>query len=141
MKSNPATALRGGLRAATVVAALLTLLIGATPVAAASATSGSSVKAQSSGGSKASLSGVVNVNTASVEELQLLPGVGTSRASAIVAARKNRGGFETIDQLTEVKGIGPSMLERMRPHVAVEGRTTARRAPKQTRSGSAASRP
>jgi competence protein ComEA len=72
------------------------------------------------------LSGVVNVNTASAEELQLLPGVGESRARAIVEARTVRGGFRAVDELVEVKGIGSILLERLRPFVAVKGQTTAR---------------
>lgn len=73
------------------------------------------------------LSGVVNVNTATPDELQLLPGVGEARAAAIVTFRKERGGFEQIEDLLEVKGIGASMLERMRPFVTVTGKTTARK--------------
>jgi competence protein ComEA len=72
-----------------------------------------------------SLIGVVNVNTASIDELQLLPGVGESRARAILALRKDQGGFRSVDQLVEVKGIGESLLERMRPHVTLQGKTTA----------------
>ncbi len=75
----------------------------------------------------ASLSGVVNVNTATPEQLQLLPGVGEARAVAIVALRKERGGFQRVEDLLAVKGIGESMLERMRPFVTVTGKTTARR--------------
>jgi len=72
------------------------------------------------------LSGVVNVNTASAAELQLLPGVGESRARAIVSARAARGGFRQVDELVEVKGIGDVLLEQLRPFVALEGKTTAR---------------
>ena len=72
------------------------------------------------------LSGVVNVNTASAEELQLLPGVGESRARAIVSARAARGGFRQVDELVEVKGIGTALLKQLRPFVAVSGKTTAR---------------
>ena len=72
------------------------------------------------------LTGTVNVNTASVEELQLLPGIGESRAEALVAERKRRGGFKQVQDLLEVKGIGESSLERLKPHVAVSGKTTAR---------------
>ncbi len=72
------------------------------------------------------LAGVVNVNTATVEELQLLPGVGEVRAKAIVEARKARGGFKRVDDLLGVKGIGDAGLERLRPYVAVQGKTTAR---------------
>jgi len=72
------------------------------------------------------LTGVVNVNTASLEELQLLPGVGETRARAIVAARKQRGGFKSLDELVEVKGIGETSLTRLRPFVRLDGKTTAR---------------
>lgn len=77
--------------------------------------------------SKPAVSGVVNINTASREELQLLPGVGEVRAVAIVAKRKERGGFKEVDDLLEVSGIGSAMLERMRPHVTLTGKTTAQR--------------
>ena len=71
------------------------------------------------------LTGVVNLNTASSAELQLLPGVGEVRAVAIVAMRKQRGGFKQIEDLLEVKGIGPAMLKRLRPYATVTGKTTA----------------
>lgn len=71
--------------------------------------------------------GVVNVNTATADELQLLPGVGESRANAIIAARKQRGGFGDLDQLVEVKGIGTTLLAKLRPHLTLEGKTTAQR--------------
>jgi comEA protein len=72
------------------------------------------------------LSGVVNVNTASEQELQLLPGIGEARARAIVEARKARGGFKSVDELVEVKGIGEAGLAQMRPFVTLTGQTTAR---------------
>ena len=72
------------------------------------------------------LTGVVNVNTATADELQLLPGVGESRARAVIALRKQRGGFKSVEQLEEVKGIGPTGLARMRPFVSLSGKTTAR---------------
>lgn len=68
---------------------------------------------------------VVNVNTAGLEELQALPGVGEARARAILDARKSRGGFKRVEDLLEVKGIGRSALERMRPFVTLEGRSSA----------------
>ena len=61
-----------------------------------------------------SISGVVNLNTATPEELQLLPGVGEVRAVAIIAKRKERGGFQEVDELLQVRGIGQAMLKRMR---------------------------
>jgi competence protein ComEA len=71
------------------------------------------------------LQGVVNVNTASLEELQLLPGVGEARARAIVELRKQRGGLKSLEDLRSVKGIGEASLERLRPHVAFDGKSTA----------------
>jgi competence ComEA-like helix-hairpin-helix protein len=71
------------------------------------------------------LVGTVNINTATPEQLELLPGIGESRANAVVAIRKQRGGFKSVDELTEVKGIGEVALERLRPFVSTEGKTTA----------------
>jgi len=72
------------------------------------------------------LAGTVNVNTATAEELQLLPGIGAARADALIELRKQRGGFKSIEQLKEVKGIGDASLERLRPYVRFQGKTTAR---------------
>jgi competence ComEA-like helix-hairpin-helix protein len=72
------------------------------------------------------LAGKVNVNTATQEELELLPGIGASRARAVIETRKERGGFKSVDELVEVKGIGEASLERMRPFVTTSGKTTAR---------------
>ena len=71
------------------------------------------------------LVGAININTATAEELQLLPGVGEARAKAVITLRKQRGGFKSVDDLTLVKGIGDVALERMRPFVRTEGKTTA----------------
>ena len=70
------------------------------------------------------LVGAINVNMATAEELQLLPGIGEARARAVIALRKQRGGFESVDELTLVKGIGDKALEQMRPFVRTEGKTT-----------------
>jgi competence ComEA-like helix-hairpin-helix protein len=93
------------------LAAVLGVLLAAPPILAAGGTG---------------LSGVVNINTATVEELQLLPGIGESRAKAVIELRKRNGGFKSVDELTQVKGIGATALERLRPYVRTEGKTTAR---------------
>ena len=77
--------------------------------------------------SDAALSGVVNINTATAEELQLLPGIGESRAKAVLVLRKQSGGFKSVDELAQVKGIGATALDRMRPYVRTQGKTTARK--------------
>ena len=68
--------------------------------------------------------GVVNVNTATLEQLKQLPGVGETRSRAIVEARRERGGFRTVDELTTVHGVGQALLEKLRPYVTLEGKTT-----------------
>jgi competence protein ComEA len=65
----------------------------------------------------------VNINAASSEELQFLPGVGESRAQAILALRKQRGEFKSLEELLEVKGIGDASLARMEPHLTLSGKT------------------
>ena len=72
------------------------------------------------------LVGVVNVNTATPAQLELLPGVGPARARAIVELRKKSGPFKRVADLIEVSGIGETALLRIRPHCAVKGKTTAR---------------
>jgi len=71
------------------------------------------------------LSGTVNINTATPEQLKMLPGIGEARAKAVVEMRKKRGGFKTVEELTDVKGIGDAALERLRPFIRTEGKTTA----------------
>jgi competence protein ComEA len=61
----------------------------------------------------------VNLNTATVQQLDTLPGVGPVMAAAIVAWRDAHGKFTSIDQLGEVDGIGPGRLEKLRPLVRV----------------------
>ena len=66
----------------------------------------------------------MNVNTATAEELVRLPGIGDAKARAILDYRKEKGAFKSVEQLREVKGIGDAALERLRPHLAIEGKTT-----------------
>jgi competence protein ComEA len=62
---------------------------------------------------------VIDLNTATVQQLDTLPGVGPVRAAAIVAWRDANGKFTSVDQLGEVDGIGPGRLEKLRPLVRV----------------------
>jgi competence protein ComEA len=62
---------------------------------------------------------VLDLNTATVEQLDALPGVGPTTAAAIVAWRQANGKFSSVDQLADVDGIGPARLEKLRPLVRV----------------------
>jgi competence protein ComEA len=63
--------------------------------------------------------GPVNVNSATADQLDVLPGVGPATAAAIVAHREEHGPFQTIDQLGDVRGIGPAKLDALRGLVTV----------------------
>ena len=68
---------------------------------------------------EAARSGSVDLNSASEEQLQEVPGIGPSLAKKIVEFRKENGPFKTVEDLLKVRGIGEKSLERLRPHVSV----------------------
>ena len=61
----------------------------------------------------------ININTADVQELTKLKGIGEKKAEAIVAWRKENGNFKTVDQLLEVKGIGEATLTANRENIRI----------------------
>ena len=68
--------------------------------------------------------GVLNINSATVDELKMLPGVGPGIARDIVAYRQAKGPFKNIADLDKVKGIGKKKLEEIKPYCALEGKST-----------------
>jgi len=79
-------------------------------------------------------SGVVNINTASAEQLQMLPRVGPSLAGRIVEYREANGAFQSVDEIIAVKGIGESSFEKLEPYIVTSGATTLTQKVKSTRS-------
>ena len=67
-----------------------------------------------------SYNGKININTADIQQLTLLPGIGETIAERIVAYRSENGGFTTIEDLMKVSGIGEKKFEQMKPYVKVE---------------------
>jgi competence protein ComEA len=63
---------------------------------------------------------LVNVNTASQAELELLPRIGPALAARIIESRRTEGPFRTLKDLERVSGIGPKTVERLKPHVAFD---------------------
>ncbi len=59
----------------------------------------------------------VDINTATQSELESLPGIGPTKARAILEYRRQHGPFQSVDELAKVKGIGPATVERLRSEV------------------------
>lgn len=77
-----------------------------------------SVAAQAAADS-ASVMSTVSINTADEAMLTQIPGVGPKTAAEIISHRKDIGKFTTLEQLTDVKGIGEKKLEKMRPYLTL----------------------
>jgi competence protein ComEA len=69
-----------------------------------------------------------NINTATMDELVALPGIGPAKAQAILDHRKAHGPFKSVEELKDVKGIGAKRFERLKPELAVSGPTSAKSA-------------
>jgi len=61
---------------------------------------------------------VIDINTADIYDLQRLPGIGEKRAADIIAYRTEHGPFRTVDELANVSGIGPVIVEDLREYAA-----------------------
>jgi DNA uptake protein ComE-like DNA-binding protein len=65
---------------------------------------------------------IININTASAKELESLPNIGSSRAEQIIAHRP----YASVDELSQVKGVTPRVLDQLRPFVKTDGATEPR---------------
>ena len=78
-----------------------------------------SAEAAASGENEQTGSSLVNINTATVEELDALPGIGEVRAQAIVSHREANGPFPTLEALKEVTGIGEKIYADLAPYITI----------------------
>ena len=62
---------------------------------------------------------LVNLNTATIEELMTLPSIGQERAELIIKYRTDHGGFKSTDEIQEVSGIGPATFEKLKDMITV----------------------
>jgi competence protein ComEA len=88
----------------------------------------------------AAATGVVNINTAGVTQLSLLPRVGLKAAQRIVDYRKEHGPFQKVTDIMQVKGFGDQSFERLSAYITVDGQTTLTskiRSPRKPRSSKA----
>lgn len=83
----------------------------------------------------------VNINTATVQELQLLPRVGPSLAQRIVDFRTANGPFKAPEELSRVKGIGEKSFARLQPYVSIAGATTLKEKVRSPKAPKAAAKP
>jgi len=61
----------------------------------------------------------ININTASVAELEALPGIGAAKAEAIVKYREENGNFQKVEDIVLVKGIGEKLFEKISGEIEV----------------------
>jgi competence protein ComEA len=61
----------------------------------------------------------VNLNTATLAQIETLPGIGTKAAERIIEYRQKNGGFKKIEELMNVKGIGEKSFLKLKPHLTV----------------------
>jgi competence protein ComEA len=85
--------------------------------------------------SAAASAGTVNVNTASAEQLQLLPRIGPAVAQRVLDYRKENGKFSSLDDLMLVRGIGEATFAQLKPYVSLSGETTLGQKVKVSRGG------
>jgi len=82
----------------------------------------------------------VNLNTATSEQLQKVPGIGPVTADKILQMRKSYGAFKSVDDLRAVRGIGPKRLEKMRKYLTV-GKVASQSKPAAASKPASASKP
>lgn len=70
---------------------------------------------------------LLDLNRASTEDFESLPGIGPVLAQRLMVFRKSNGGFHTVDELRQVKGIGRKKFDRVRPLVTVTAPSTEKR--------------
>ena len=76
----------------------------------------------------------ININTATSDELQQVPGIGPVTADKILQMRKSYGAFKSVDDLLSIRGIGKKRLEKMRKYLTVSKVTGAGKSPAATKS-------
>ena len=74
--------------------------------------------------SGAEIEGKVNINTATEEQIAVLPGVGPKLASEVVSYRKAKGDFKEVEDLKKVNGMGDKKFEKVKNFIVIEGETT-----------------
>ena len=102
--------------------AAATFLTTAFPQAAAAAQGNTSARS----GAKPAVTGVVNINSASATNLEVLPGIGAKTAARIVEYRQKNGPFKKIEELMNVRGVGEKNFLKLKDQITVAAAKTDR---------------
>ena len=73
----------------------------------------------SGGSNEVTVNGPVSINQGTKEQLMTLPGIGEVKAQAIIDYRNSQGGFQTLEELMEVKGIGESTFNKLKENITL----------------------
>jgi len=73
---------------------------------------------------KPAIEGKLNINTATAEQIDMLPGMSKKRAAAVVEYRTKNGNFKTLEDLMKVQGIKQKRIDKIKDYVIFEGETT-----------------
>lgn len=92
---------------------LIALVINSSPVSGA--------QAKTAPKASAAATAQVNLNTATVAQLETLPGIGAATAKRIIEHRQKNGAFKKIEELMNIKGIGEKSFLKLKPLVTVAG--------------------
>ena len=120
------------LAAAVMMVVAGTTWLGSGPALAAPAKVASAATAASDGDmdrpapkrSGKTVSGKLNLNTATEDQLVLLPGVGPAKAERVVTWRTKHGGFKRVADLRHVKGFGFKTIKKLEPYLDIKGETS-----------------
>ena len=80
---------------------------------------GEEISQETSSVQGANLSGKININSADIETLKRLPGIGDVKAQTIISYREANGPFSSVEELIDVRGIGPATLDAFRDMIEV----------------------